>query len=153
MRTFFRKLIVGVLAACAVGAAAMPACAAGKPVPDLKFQDLDGHAEKLSSLRGSITVVNFWATWCGPCKEELPRLAALKERYASKGVRFVAISVDEAKDRAKIAPYLQSHSIALDVWSGADIDTLDRLKLGNAVPATMILDKDGTVVGRIMGEA
>lgn len=153
MPTFFRKLMLLSVAACALSAAVPPAHAADKPVPDLKFQDLSGKTHKLSSLRGSITVINFWATWCGPCKEELPRLAALQAQYASKGVRFVAISVDEPKDRSKIEPYLHSHSIALDVWSGADINTLDRLHLGNAVPATIILDKDGTPVGRIMGEA
>jgi thiol-disulfide isomerase/thioredoxin len=129
------------------------ATASAKPVPDLKFHDLAGHTQKLSSLRGSITVINFWATWCGPCREEMPRLSALSQQYASKGVRFVAISVDESKDRAKIEPYLQQQKIALDVWVGADLDTLDRLGLGNVLPATLVLDKDGEPIGRISGEA
>jgi thiol-disulfide isomerase/thioredoxin len=127
--------------------------ASAKPVPDLKFQDLTGHTQKLSDLRGSITVVSFWATWCGPCKEELPRLSALKQHYADKGIRFIAISADEPKTRSKIEPFIQQQGIALDIWTGADIDTLDRLTLGNALPATIVLDKDGTAIGRIMGEA
>lgn len=127
--------------------------AAAKPVPDLKFQDLAGHTQQLSSLRGSITVVSFWATWCAPCREELPRLSALSQQYAAKGVRFVAISADEPKDRAKIQPFLHQQNITLDVWVGADIDTLDRLHLGNELPATIVLDQDGTPIGRILGEA
>lgn len=124
-----------------------------KPVPDLKFRDLAGHEQKLSSLRGSIAVVSFWATWCGPCREELPRISALSQLYTTKGVRFVAISADEPKDRAKIEPFLHDHSITLDVWTGADIGTLDRLGLGKVLPATIVLDKDGTPIGRIFGEA
>ena len=124
-----------------------------KPVPDMKFRDLAGHTQRMGSLRGSITVVSFWATWCAPCREELPRLSHLKEQYAESGVRFLAISIDESKDRARIEPYLQHENIALDVWVGADVDTLGRVGLGNIVPGTLILDKDGEIVGRIMGEA
>ncbi|HEX4155562.1 MAG TPA: TlpA disulfide reductase family protein [Acidobacteriaceae bacterium] len=127
--------------------------ASAKPVPDLKFHDLAGHTQRLSSLRGSITVVNFWAMWCAPCREELPRLSALSQQYAAKGVRFLAISADASKDRPKIEPLLKQQNLTLDVWTGADIDTLDRLGLGNVLPATIILDKDGTPIGRILGEA
>jgi thiol-disulfide isomerase/thioredoxin len=146
MSSPIKRLLILALAGFALTAVA-------KPIPDLKFQDLAGHTQKLSSLRGSITVISFWATWCAPCQEELPRLSALKQQYAEKGVRFLAISADESKDRAKIQPFFQKQNITLDVWVGADIDTLDRLSLGNELPATLILDKDGTPIGRILGEA
>jgi thiol-disulfide isomerase/thioredoxin len=138
---------------CVFAVAGFALTAGAKPVPDIKFQDLTGHAQRLSDLRGSITVISFWATWCGPCKEELPRLSALKLQYADKGVRFIAISADEPKTRAKIQLFLQQQGIALEVWTGADIGTLDRLTLGNGLPATIVLDKDGSPIGRIMGEA
>jgi thiol-disulfide isomerase/thioredoxin len=147
MNSLIRRLAILILGCSALAAAG------AKPVPDLKFHDLDGRTQKLSSLRGSITVISFWATWCAPCREELPRLSVLKQQYADKGIRFLAISVDESKDRAKIEPYLQKQNITLDVWAGAGIDTLDRLQLGNVVPATIVLDKDGAPVGRILGEA
>ena len=127
--------------------------AGAKPVPDLKFQDLAGHTQGLARLRGSIAVVSFWATWCAPCRQELPRLSDLSRQYAGQNVRYIAISVDDPKDRARIEPFLREQKIALDVWAGADLDTLDRLKLGSVVPATLILDRDGTVAGRILGEA
>ncbi len=132
-------------------AVALPALA--KPVPNLKFHDLAGHDQRLSSLHGSITVISFWATWCGPCKEELPRLSALSQQYAAQGVRFIAVSVDDPKDFAKIQPFLTHQHITLPVWTGADTDTLDRLGLGDVVPATLVLDADGEIIGRISGEA
>ena len=127
--------------------------AQAKPIPDLKFRDLAGHTQRLDSLRGSITVISFWATWCAPCREELPRLSQLKRQYADSGIRFLAISIDEPKDRAKVEPFLQRQNVALEVWVGADTDSLGRLGLGNIVPGTLIIDENGDVVGRIMGEA
>lgn len=127
--------------------------ASAKPVPDLHFKDLTGHTQKLADLRGSITVVTFWATWCTPCQEELPRLSQLRDEYAAKGIRFVAISIDEPKDRRKIEPFLQKQKITLDVWTGGDADTLARLRLGDMVPATIVLDKNGEPAGRVLGEA
>jgi thiol-disulfide isomerase/thioredoxin len=132
---------------------ALVSTATAKPVPDLKFTDLAGHPQRLSSLRGSITVVSFWATWCAPCLDELPRLVQLNQQYRDRGVRFIAISADEPKNRSKIEPFLHQHNIALDTWLGADLDTLDHLNLGNALPATLILDASGEVIGRIQGEA
>jgi thiol-disulfide isomerase/thioredoxin len=147
MQSSRRRLVLLLLCGLAI------ATATAKPIPDLKFQDLAGHKQSLASLRGSITVLNFWATWCTPCRQELPRLSTLNAQYAGKGVRFIAVSVDEPKDRAKIEPLLREQHIALDAWVGADIDTLGRLGLGNVVPATIVLDQQGETVGRILGEA
>ena len=137
----------------AVAVAALALTASAKPVPDLRFKDLAGQPQKLSSLRGSVAVVNFWATWCASCREEIPRLAVLKQRYAGKGVRFVAISADDPKDRVKVEQFFHVRAISLEIWLGADLDTLDRLQLGNALPATLVLDQDGNAIGRIEGEA
>ncbi len=143
-----KRSVVAILCGCLSFSAAD-----AKPVPNLKFSDLAGHSQELKHLRGGVTVVSFWATWCGPCKEELPRLARLGQQYAGNGVRFVLISADEAKDRGKIAPYLEQHQIGLDAWVGADLDSLGRLGLGEVLPATMILDANGEVITRIEGEA
>lgn len=62
----------------------------------------------------------------------------------------IAIAADEAKNRSKIEPYIQQQNITLDIWTGADIGTLDHVALGNALPATIVLDNDGTPIGRIM---
>lgn len=124
-----------------------------KPVPELKLRDLNGVQQKLSSYRGQIVVLNFWATWCGPCKEEMPRLNELARKYAGKNIAFIAVSLDDSRTRKGIATFLQRQNISLPVWVGADTDTLDRFHMGSIVPATLILDERGEPVTRIMGEA
>lgn len=133
--------------------------AEAKRAPNLEMKDLAGATHKLADLRGSIVVLNFWATWCGPCRQELPMLSRLSQEYsakpenAAKKVRFIAASADESKNRAKVDQFLSSNSLALDVWLGADLDMLDRAGLGNVLPATLILDEQGEIVARIMGQA
>jgi thiol-disulfide isomerase/thioredoxin len=129
------------------------AWAGGKHAPDPTFKALDGQSRKLSALHGQVVVVNFWATWCGPCQEELPRLTKLAEGYAAKPVRFVLISIDEPKNRAKIPAVLDRLHVPLESWDEADTDTMGRFGLGDIVPGTVILDEQGDVVARIMGEA
>jgi thiol-disulfide isomerase/thioredoxin len=146
MKTSLRVLTA--LAVCWL----IPAAQA-KRAPNLELKDMAGKTHKVADLRGSIVVINFWATWCGPCREELPLLSGLSREYAGKKVRFIAVSVDDLKDRAKIDQFLSRNPVALDVWLGADLDTLERAGLGNEVPATMILDEQGEIVARILGQA
>jgi len=131
--------------------AARTADAKGIPNPSLK--DLSGHSQRLSDLQGQVVVLSFWATWCAPCREELPRLSTLSSEYSDKKVHFVAVSIDDAKDRSKIEPYLTHQNIHLDVWVGGSADLLGRFGLGDIVPGTLILDEQGQVITRIMGEA
>jgi thiol-disulfide isomerase/thioredoxin len=133
--------------------AMLTAIAGAESAPKLSLKDLSGGTQKLSSLRGRIVVLNFWATWCEPCQEELPRLARLSHSYAGKNVQFVAVSIDAAKDRAKIEPLLRRLQVDLEVWTGADLDTLENFGLGNVVPGTLVIDEKGQIIARVMGEA
>jgi thiol-disulfide isomerase/thioredoxin len=130
-----------------------PCVAAAKHAPDPGFKSLDGQTRKLSALQGQVVIVNFWATWCGPCQEELPRLSKLAASYAGKPVRFVLVSIDEPRNRSKIPAVLDRLHVSLESWDDADTDTVDRFGLGNIVPGTAILDEQGEVIARIMGEA
>jgi thiol-disulfide isomerase/thioredoxin len=131
--------------------------AQAKRAPNLEFTNLSGQTQKISDLRGSIAVINFWATWCAPCREELPLLSKLSQEYAGKKVRFITISADEDpgnhKNRAKIDLFLSHEKPATEIWLGADLDMLDRLNLGNVLPATVIVDEQGEIIARILGEA
>jgi len=124
-----------------------------KRAPDPSLKTLEGKTQKLSAFRGQVVVVNFWATWCGPCQEELPRLSTLAAAYAGKPVKFVAISIDEPKNRPRIPAVLSRLHATLESWTGADTDTMDDFGLGNIVPGTAILDPHGEIVARIMGKA
>jgi len=132
---------------------AAPLALAAHKAPDPAFKSLDGQTHKLSSLRGQVVVVNFWATWCGPCQEELPRLDKIAASYAGKPVAFVLISIDEPKNRAKIPSTLERLRVERESWIGADTDTMARFGLNEIVPGTVILDAEGDVVTRVMGEA
>lgn len=150
MKSSFRTLTV--LLACCFAPMVL-----AKRAPNLEFKNLTGATQKISDLRGSVTVINFWATCCGPCREELPLLSKLSQEYSEKKVRFIAISADEApenaKNRAKINSFLSHQSLSMEVWLGADLDMLERLGLGNVLPATVVLDEQGEVIARVMGQA
>lgn len=124
-----------------------------KTAPNLELKDLAGKTRKISDLRGSITVINFWATWCVPCREELPLLDRLQKEYVEKSVRFIAASADEPKNRPALDRFVKTNQIGLDVWVGADLDMLERSGLGNELPATLIIDDHGQVIARVLGEA
>lgn len=146
-----------ILAMAAILVLCLPRAGEAKAVPNLEFRDLSGLKKNLVDLRGSIVVVNFWATWCGPCREELPLLTRLNTEYSAKKARFLEISEDENGDskagRAKIDAFMKANGPGLEVWTGADLDTLGRLGLGNELPATIILDENGEVICRLLGEA
>ena len=125
-------------------------------LPNLEYQNLSGSKMRLADLHGSIAVVNFWATWCGPCREEFPLLSRLTQKYAGK-VRFVSISADDdprnKKPRALIERFLTDQKPAMEIWLGADVDDLHRFGLAQILPSTLILDANGQVISRVEGQA
>lgn len=133
--------------------AGIPSPLVDKPAPAFTLQTVDGRKVSLADYKGKALLLNFWATWCGPCREELPMLTRLSKDYAPRHVRFIAASADENKDRAKVARFVHDHDLGMDVWVGANLDMLDSAKLGNELPATLILDADGNIITRIKGEA
>ena len=123
-----------------------------KPV-DLTLTDVVGKGRvHLHDLRGQVVVLNLWATWCGPCRAELPLLVAAERVYKGRGVTFVAASLDDAKSRPRIPEFIRQYGISFAVWTGATGDDLAKLGLGEAVPATAFLDAEGRIVARISGQ-
>ncbi|MDP9050003.1 MAG: TlpA family protein disulfide reductase [Acidobacteriota bacterium] len=118
-----------------------------------QFRSLDGHSHSLAELKGHVAVVNFWATWCGPCREEMPRLQRLADEYTPKGVTFVALSLDDSETQKKIEQVVAKRGFKIPVWTGATEQTFKELELGVLVPTTLMLDQKGDVFGKIEGEA
>ncbi|WP_263357778.1 TlpA family protein disulfide reductase [Acidicapsa ligni] len=126
---------------------------AGSEKPaSLSLRNLQGKDMRLSDLRGKIVVLNFWATWCGPCDAEMPMLVKAADKYKDDNVAFLGVSVDAADTQKKIPGYLEKRGISYPIWVGATDEDLKRLKLGEAVPATVFLDTDGMVRARILGQ-
>jgi thiol-disulfide isomerase/thioredoxin len=132
----------------------VPAVTQPKELPksDLALKDTSGNRVRLRDLRGKVVVLNFWATWCGPCKAELPLLVQAAADYGSRGVAFVAASLDDEKTRALVPAFLKTQQVSLPVWMGASGDDLAKLGLGEAVPATAFLDQEGHILFRILGQ-
>ncbi|WP_028220149.1 TlpA family protein disulfide reductase [Paraburkholderia oxyphila] len=112
----------------------------------------DGKAQSLSIYKGHPIVVNFWASWCGPCVEEMPELSALQREYAKKGIQFVGLGVDSA---ANIKTFLQKvpvdYPIYIAGFGGADVARA----FGNAaggLPYTVVIDANGTVRATKLGQ-
>jgi len=115
------------------------------------FKDLDGKPRRLAEWQGRALVCNFWATWCAPCREEIPLLIAARQKYGPLGVEIVGIAIDNA---AKVREYAASFNISYPVLL-AEADGLDLMRqLGNSaggLPYTVIADRRGGVVHRKLG--
>jgi thiol-disulfide isomerase/thioredoxin len=118
---------------------------------DLTLKDPFGTEQRLSSLKGRIVVLNFWATYCVPCRKEMPDLAAIQNEYAALGVQVIGASTDEAEDRAKVLQFVKETKINFPVWMGATTADMMRFGLGAALPGTVIIGRDGHVVKIISG--
>jgi thiol-disulfide isomerase/thioredoxin len=123
---------------------------AADPAPELGLWDLNGQTQRLAQYRGRIVILNFWATWCVPCQEELPLLAEERKRYGDRIV-VIAASVDDATTVKKVRPFAKKEKLNFPVWIGATVDHMQQFRVGDAVPATAFLDSDGNIVGRVMG--
>ncbi|MBI2718654.1 MAG: TlpA family protein disulfide reductase [Rhizobiales bacterium] len=121
-------------------------------VADIEFQNGDGKPVKLSDWRGRIVLVNLWATWCVPCRKEMPTLAALQAKLGSKDFEVVAISVDRKGLDVSGAFLKEIGATALKLYAEPTAQILNDLQaLG--LPATLLIDRQGREVGRLLGAA
>ncbi len=119
---------------------------------DLNAKTLDGHKVQLKDLRGKFVVLNFWATWCAPCKQEMPVLVKTAAQASKPGLVFLAVSIDEPGTQARVSDMVKKYGITFPVWTGANGDDVYRLSKGEAVPATLFIDRDGTILARVSGQ-
>lgn len=118
---------------------------------ETRLPDAQGREQALVQWRGRILVVNYWATWCGPCREEMPMFSALAGRYAAKGVQFVGIAADGPD---KVAAYARETPVAYPLLVGGQDIIKPTADFGNGplgVPFTVILDREGKVRSAVLG--
>ncbi len=116
--------------------------------PSLTLEDKNGKKLKLTDLKGKIVVINFWAPWCAPCREEMPGLDKLYRRLKSDQ-NLVFVTVDMDHDFKKSLPFMKEKGFLLPVYAAAT--TIPGEFMGDAIPTTVILDKSGKIVLRQEG--
>ena len=139
----------------APSSARVPAPSASEASPAViyatAFADASGQKRSLGAYQGKVMVVNFWATWCAPCREEMPGFARLQERWGGRGVQFVGIAND---DPAKVKRFGTELAINYPLWTGNEEVGDFSKRLGNrlgVLPHTVILDPQGMVVESRIG--
>ncbi|GAB3488943.1 hypothetical protein GCM10027399_04310 [Curvibacter fontanus] len=143
----------------ALGAVTLPALAqrgydvtpwpANRPAPALQALDMQGKTWTLAELRGRAVVLNFWATWCPPCRAEMPSLQQLAEIYGPEQLQVLALNVGEGPRR--IAQYLQSSGLNLTVLLDPQSEAA-RAWGANVLPTTLLIDAEGRPRLRVRGE-
>lgn len=131
-------LLLGAAAQTTAQAAVEPLAAA----PDFTLRQSGGTPLRLAEQRGRVVLVNFWASWCGPCRQEMPHLNRLHEQYRSAGLVLLGVNVDE--DPAKAADAASRWPVRIPVLMDSDKSVVRRYDLGS-MPATVLIDRDGRV--------
>jgi thiol-disulfide isomerase/thioredoxin len=118
------------------------------PAPDFTLPQLDGHDLRLSSYRGKVVLLDFWATWCDPCREEIPHLVELQQRYGESGLQIIGVSMDDSSD--PVRPFSQQFHMNYPVVMGtAQTGALYGGILG--LPITFLIGRDGRIYAKHIG--
>lgn len=122
---------------------------AGARVPDTVFETLDGGSARLSDLAGRVVVVNFWGTWCAPCRRELPELVDLGHAFAPRGVVVVGIAIDSGEP-SEIREFADTYGVDYDIWISTTEVAITEF---NAVgyPYTLLIDREGFIRNEYLG--
>lgn len=155
VRLLFGSVLIGVLWVTACGRpsasvhAAMKEERDRKVAPDFNLKDANGTQVKLSDYRGKVVLLNFWATWCGPCKMEIPWFMEFEQKFKDQGFAVLGVSMDEDGWDA-VKPYIQNHKINYRILMGDD--AVGNLYGGiDSLPSTFIIDRDGRVASAHIG--
>ena len=121
----------------------------GNPAPDFTLNDLSGRPVQLSSLKGKVVLLNFWATWCPPCRQEIPSMVGLNQSMQGKPFQMLAVSIDEGGKDA-VEAFFRKSGQTLPALLDTD-GKVARMYGTTGVPETFILDAKGVILKKVMG--
>jgi cytochrome c biogenesis protein CcmG, thiol:disulfide interchange protein DsbE len=121
----------------------------GQPAPALVVKELSGRTFDLAAQRGKVVVVNFWATWCPPCRHEMPAIDAFYRRYHSKGLEVIGVSIDRPRDASEVHEVMQSFAYPAAI---SDDAVANDFGSAYALPVTYVIDTKGILRGKLTPE-
>jgi len=120
-----------------------------KPAPNFSLKDADGNAVNLTDYRGKVVLVNFWATWCGPCEAEIPWFIEFEKKYKDKGFAVLGVSMDDDGWKS-VRPYVASHKINYRVMIGSEVVSQQFGEI-ESLPTSFVLDREGRIASNHIG--
>lgn len=125
-----------------------PLVKVGERAPDFQLQNLEGETISLSDFRGKPVLINFWATWCPPCRVEMPYLQQIYDEWSEKGL--VLLAIDLAESPAKIGDFLRTNNLSLPVLLDTDMNVSRRYNV-SPIPTTFFVDRNGIIQSKVIG--
>ncbi len=122
---------------------------AGQPAPEFELPLLSGEIVRLSDYKGKVVFLNIWATWCAPCREEMPSMEKLYRELKDDDFEILAVSVDD-KGAGVVAPFAKKYNLTFPILLDQDGKT-GRLYNTTGVPETFIIDKNGVIISKVIG--
>jgi thiol-disulfide isomerase/thioredoxin len=132
------------------GAAAAEAALAPDTAPRYEARTLEGDPVSLGELKGEVVLLNVWATWCAPCRKEVPELQALHEAHGDDGLRVIGVTVDDRSAGAEIRRFIDEFGMTYDIWWDPDQAAVTAFE-AMGVPLTVLIDEDGRIAWRHLG--
>lgn len=149
-RRFAASLIVAGLILTASVAPSLADAVVGAPAPALTVPEFTGKVFDLAALKGHTVIVNFWATWCGPCRQEMPRLSAFYRQYRTRGLVLIGISTDRAADRQSVQKVMDGYDYPAAMLSDATANGFGRI---GELPITYVVGPGGVVRAKLVPDS
>jgi peroxiredoxin len=143
------SLIATAQAAPLTPVAADSAAQAPRNAPDFELKDIEGKVHHLSDYKGKVVILNFWATWCPPCKKEIPDFIELQKQYGEQGVQFLGIAMDD-EGLDKVKPWVASHNLSYPILlpDGKVASSYGEM---SSIPVTYFIDRKGMIRNTFIG--
>ena len=118
---------------------------AGETAPEFSLRDINGQEVSLSDYKGKVVLVNFWATWCGPCKLEMPHLDKMDRELEEKGFEVISISTDDARASSKVKPLVKRGGYGFTVLLDKDTTVVSQYNPAKTLPYNVLIDRAGNI--------